>query len=339
MWQPRPEDEDLGDEPPPLLGSDDEDSEGEAPELLSSHEIGPRDAPPALQLLSQTSGGEPWSSADLRPVPELLPLSESELQLRRRAVALMRGGDAADLDRRFSEPSRSREPDTAGSSRIPSAESGDMEVLASEMFRRELERSRERELEVAQRLRERLMSRREAPDFPASGSLSARGISEALSSGPSPLAPPPLEPLVAEESVVLGLLVQWPTTSDRANRRAAFTVVCEVRTFLQSEFALEHAERYQRSPRFSPLPRGQALNPHRLRCLSEHSWTLLLLLEAGRERPRERVFSDAPASDELAVWGWDVASAREQLRRDGWFGYNFRRCEQAFARSRGRWLM
>ena len=208
-----------------------------------------------------------------------------------------------------------------------------------EVFGRELESCRAGELAVLDVLRQRFSSAVGAAGLPAAGGLAAGALCEALSPEPPPLAPPPLEPLAVEDNVVMGLLLRRPAGLERSGRRPAFAVVCEVLTFLQSEFALEQTERYRDSPRFSPLPRGPALNPHRMRCLCEHSWTLLLLLEAGRARPKQRVFSEGPTDDELAVWGWDVASAREQLRRDGWFGYDYSLCERAFVRSKGRWLM
>ena len=217
--------------------------------------------------------------------------------------------------------------------------SGDAESFMSGVFRQELENSRAREQAVLEVLHQRFASALGEPDLPAAGSIAVGALSEAISTMPPPLAPPPLEPLAVEGNVIMGLAIQRPAALDRADRRAAFAVVCEVLTFLQTEFALEHAERYRGTPRFSPLPLGPALNPHRMRCLSEHSWALLLLLEADRDPPRQRVFSEGPGDDDLAVWGWDVASAREQLRRDGWFGYDFRLCERAFVRSKGRWQM
>ena len=122
-----------------------------------------------------------------------------------------------------------------------------------------------------------------------------------------------------------------PAPSAGPQRQAAFACASEVLTFLLSEFAQQNTDSYLRTPRLSPPPRGSALNPYRMRALSEHSWTLLLLLETARGTPRRGLFSGGPDEDEQSVWSWKTA--RDQLRRCSWFGYDFQRFQGVFVRN------
>jgi hypothetical protein len=230
-------------------------------------------------------------------------------------------------------------PGGVSESAASSEKAAQVSLSPREMLEKELQANAERERQVTSELLARFSSST-VTSTPAQGEVTYSPISEGLSPRIlaaiasdhtsellPPLPPPPLERLAVEKNVILGVIIERPSKADTqsAYKQTLFTPVCEVLTYLHSEYAQNAVEEYISTPQFTPLSASATLNPYRMRCLSVHSWMLLLLLESSRTRPRGYLFSENPTRNEYCVWGAEVVTARDQLRRLDWFGYDYKR--------------
>lgn len=194
----------------------------------------------------------------------------------------------------------------------------------------------EAELRAARVLRERYSAQPVGGEVgghapPSADPLSARLLADRRPDGKVGdaslrLPPPPLERLAVEKNVVLGVMVErWPAA--HPHKRHMFTTACEALTYLQSELGADLTHAYLASQRFDRVPGGMLLNPARMRAPSDHSWWTLLLLESARAPPKQyefkHLFSEQTTRDPYCVISFDVSSPRDQLRRLGWFGYEY----------------